>query len=246
MAPLQLLSPLLCCTRCPSAAHPASRRPAWPRAAGCCALHQNRPVPPPAPSCPKSQAVLVPQPGQTQKGTGGGRSLAQEVMASSEQQPSPLSRQSPWRERKRKRERGREGRAPQYPLPHSTCVCILLRPLNHRICPRRSSISAWSISSTSSGSSSSGISSLVMPCPASFRNFRWLVGTVQISWGEAGREQLLSLQAMAARSPPPALPKGEHSCRELPGTQPRDARMQPSDATAGCTPLQAGWEQGVD
>lgn len=165
-------------------------------------------------AAPESRAVPVPQPGQTQKGTDGGTRLAQEAMASSQQQPLPLSRQRPWRERERKRE---QEEPPPYPLPHRTCVCILLRPLNHRICPRRSSISAWSISSTSSGSSSSGISSLVMPCPASFRNFRWLVGTVQISWGEAGRERLLSLQAMAAWSPPPALTQGEHSCSEMPG-----------------------------
>lgn len=53
MPPPQLPSALLCCTRCPSAVHPASCRPAWPQAAGHRALHQNRPVPPPTLSCPQ-------------------------------------------------------------------------------------------------------------------------------------------------------------------------------------------------
>lgn len=62
-----------------------------------------------------------------------------------------------------------------------TWVWIRLSPLNHRICPRRSSISAWSISSAPS-SSSSGISSLGMPWPASLRNLSLCVGTAVMSW----------------------------------------------------------------
>lgn len=59
-----------------------------------------------------------------------------------------------------------------------------LRPLNQRICPLRSSRSAWSISSmsSSSSSSSSGISSFCVPWPAVFRNFSRLVGIEEMIW----------------------------------------------------------------
>lgn len=68
-----------------------------------------------------------------------------------------------------------------YLLQDHTWVCILFRPLNHKIWPRRNSLSAWSISSTSSASSSSGISSFCVPWPASLRNFSRLVGIVEIN-----------------------------------------------------------------
>lgn len=68
-----------------------------------------------------------------------------------------------------------------------TCVWILFRPLNHKIWPRRNSRSAWSISSTSSANSSSGISSFCVPWPASFRNFKRLVGIVEISYNTGER-----------------------------------------------------------
>lgn len=64
--------------------------------------------------------------------------------------------------------------------PH-TCVWIRFRPRNHRIWPRRSSRSAWSISSTSSFNSSSGISSFCVSRPASFRNLSLLVGMVAMT-----------------------------------------------------------------
>ena len=68
---------------------------------------------------------------------------------------------------------------------HCTWVWIRLRPRNQRICPRRSSLSAWSISCSSSAMSSSIISSLPSAWPASFRQGRWLVGTVVMScWGQ--------------------------------------------------------------
>lgn len=73
---------------------------------------------------------------------------------------------------------------------NSTWVWIRLRPRNHRICPRRSSRSAWSISSSSSARSSSMISSLPVPWPASFRNFRWLVGTVAMTYDPVCAVQL--------------------------------------------------------
>lgn len=69
-----------------------------------------------------------------------------------------------------------------YLFQDHTWVCILFRPLNHNIWPRRSSLSAWSISSTSSANSSSGISSFWVPWPASLRNFKWLVGIVDINY----------------------------------------------------------------
>lgn len=74
----------------------------------------------------------------------------------------------------------------------STCVWILLRPLHHRTCPFLSSISAWSISSRSSisSSSSSGISSFWVPWPAVIRNFRWLVGMVEINCGSEVRKTI--------------------------------------------------------
>lgn len=62
-----------------------------------------------------------------------------------------------------------------------TCVWIRFRPRNHRIWPRRSSRSAWSISSTSSFNSSSGISSFCVSRPASFRNLSLLVGMVAMT-----------------------------------------------------------------
>lgn len=69
------------------------------------------------------------------------------------------------------------------PAPGASCtwVWIRLRPRNHRIWPRRSSLSAWSISSTSSLSSSSGISSFCVSLPASFRNLSLLVGMVAMT-----------------------------------------------------------------
>lgn len=67
-------------------------------------------------------------------------------------------------------------------LVRHTWVWILLSPLNQRICPRRSSRSAWSISSTSSFSSSSGTSVFSVSPPASFKNFSLLVGMVAITW----------------------------------------------------------------
>lgn len=72
-------------------------------------------------------------------------------------------------------------------LQAHTCVWILFRPLNHKIWPRRNSLSAWSISSTSSANSSSGISSFWVPWPASFRNFKRLVGIVEISYNTGER-----------------------------------------------------------
>lgn len=69
---------------------------------------------------------------------------------------------------------------PALGAPH-TCVWIRFRPRNHRIWPRRSSRSAWSISSTSSFNSSSGISSFCVSRPASFRNLSLLVGMVAIT-----------------------------------------------------------------
>lgn len=69
----------------------------------------------------------------------------------------------------------------QHGIEH-TWVWILFRPLNQSICPRLSSLSAWSISSASSLSSSSGMSSFWVPWPASFRNFNRLVGTEDITW----------------------------------------------------------------
>lgn len=65
--------------------------------------------------------------------------------------------------------------------PNSTCVWMRLRPLNQRICPRRSSLSAQSISSSSSASSSPS-SSPGSKSPASFRQGRRSVGTVAITW----------------------------------------------------------------
>lgn len=62
-----------------------------------------------------------------------------------------------------------------------TWVWIRFRPRNHRIWPRRSSRSAWSISSTSSLSSSSGISSFCVSLPASLRNLSLLVGMVAMT-----------------------------------------------------------------
>lgn len=69
----------------------------------------------------------------------------------------------------------------------STWVWIRFRPRNHRIWPRRSSISAWSISSRPSASLV--ISSLVVPCPASFRNFRDWVGIVEIIWEQVQQQK---------------------------------------------------------
>lgn len=69
---------------------------------------------------------------------------------------------------------------PALGAPH-TCVWIRFRPRNHRIWPRRSSRSAWSISSTSSFNSSSGISSFCVSRPASFRNLSLLVGMVAMT-----------------------------------------------------------------
>lgn len=67
------------------------------------------------------------------------------------------------------------------------CVWIRFRPLNHKTWPRRNSRSAWSISSTSSANSSSGISSFCVPWPASLRNFKRLVGIVEISYNTGER-----------------------------------------------------------
>lgn len=63
-----------------------------------------------------------------------------------------------------------------------TWVWMRLRPLNQRICPRRSSLSAQSISSSSSASSSPSSSPGSRPSPASFRQGRRSVGTVAITW----------------------------------------------------------------
>ncbi len=65
---------------------------------------------------------------------------------------------------------------------NSTWVWMRLRPLNQRICPRRSSLSAQSISSSSSASSSPSSSPGSRPSPASFRQGRRSVGTVAITW----------------------------------------------------------------
>lgn len=75
------------------------------------------------------------------------------------------------------------------PLQDHTWVCILFRPLNHKIWPRLSSLSAWSISSTSSANSSSGISSFCVPWPASLRNFNWLVGIVDINYNNGKQKK---------------------------------------------------------
>lgn len=66
-------------------------------------------------------------------------------------------------------------------VPH-TWVWIRLRPRNQRIWPRRSSRSAWSISSWSSFSSSSGMSSFCVSCPAPLRNLSLLFGIVAITY----------------------------------------------------------------
>lgn len=65
---------------------------------------------------------------------------------------------------------------------NSTWVWMRLRPLNQRICPRRSSLSAQSISSSSSAISSPSSSPGSRPSPASFRHGSRSVGTVAITW----------------------------------------------------------------
>lgn len=89
-------------------------------------LCQNRTsTTPSTPGCPrKSDYPGFPKPGQTQKVTGDGRSLAQEVTASSEQWLSHLSRRSPWKEREREKKRKREKKErPTGPTaPHYLCL----------------------------------------------------------------------------------------------------------------------------
>lgn len=68
-----------------------------------------------------------------------------------------------------------------------------LRPRNQRICPRRSSLSAQSISSSSSASSSPSSSPGSKPSPASFRQGRRSVGTVAITWKQSVYHVTLSI-----------------------------------------------------
>lgn len=67
----------------------------------------------------------------------------------------------------------------------STWVWMRLRPRNQRIWPRRSSLSAQSISSSSSASSSPSSSPGSRPSPASFRQGSRSVGTVAITCNQS-------------------------------------------------------------
>ena len=83
-----------------------------------------------------------------------------------------------------------------------TWVWIRFRPRNHRIWPRRSSRSAWSISSTSSLSSSSGISSFCVSLPASLRNLSLLVGMVAMTCSGPNNVRAVGAVPQAASFPP--------------------------------------------
>ena len=120
------------------------------------------------------------------------------------------------------------GPAPSSPPPPTrpgaagTWVWIRFRPRNHRIWPRRSSRSAWSISSTSSLSSSSGISSFWVSLPASLRNLSLLVGMVAMTCGGPSRQP----RGPAA----PSLPSGFcHSLTQFPS--PRSLAHLPPSST---------------
>lgn len=83
-----------------------------------------------------------------------------------------------------------------------TWVWIRFRPRNHRIWPRLSSRSAWSISSTSSLSSSSGISSFCVSLPASLRNLSLLVGMVAMTCRGCGKVRAMGAVPQSAPSLP--------------------------------------------
>lgn len=70
-----------------------------------------------------------------------------------------------------------------------------LSPLNQRICPLLSSLSAWSISSFSSFTSSSGHSSFWVNWPALRRKRNLLLGMVAITWPTEKTEHCVRRQA---------------------------------------------------
>lgn len=75
---------------------------------------------------------------------------------------------------------------------NSTWVWMRFSPLNQRIWPRRSSLSAQSISSSSSASSSPSSSLGSRPSPASFKHGNRSVGTVAITFTQVTHMERLS------------------------------------------------------
>lgn len=76
-----------------------------------------------------------------------------------------------------------------------TWVWMRLSPLNQRICPLLSSLSAWSISSFSSFTSSSWHSSFWVNWPALRRKRNLLLGMVAITWPTEKTEYCVRRQA---------------------------------------------------
>lgn len=73
-----------------------------------------------------------------------------------------------------------------------TWVWMRFSPLNQRICPLLSSLSAWSISSFSSFTSSSGNSSFWVNCPALRRKRNLLLGMEAITYPAEKTEHLVN------------------------------------------------------